>query len=106
MNYLLKLTHPKEYTINEYNVFGHYLKTYKVIPYMDFINNHMAELTKQLTNFDTGYSFKGGSTVTVVYDDNEQEEINFTVRVKVQIKATVDLNYLSVKDHSLLKFVY
>ena len=40
----------------------------------------------------------------VFYDDNEQEEINFTVRVKVQIKATVDLNYLSVKDHSLLKF--
>ena len=65
----------KEYTINEYDVFGHYLKTYKVIPYMDFINNHMAELTKQLTNFDTGYSFKGDMTVTVVYDDNEQEKL-------------------------------
>lgn len=65
----------KEYTINEYNVFGHYLKTYKVIPYMDFINNHMAELTKQLTNFYTGYSFKGDNTVTVVYDDNEQEKL-------------------------------
>ena len=65
----------KEYTINEYDVFGHYLKTYKVIPYMDFINNHMAELTKQLTNFDTGYSFKGDSIVTVVYDDNEQEKL-------------------------------
>ena len=65
----------KEYTINEYDVFGHYLKTYKVIPYIDFINNHMVELTKQLTNFDTGYSFKGGRKVTVVYDDNEQEKL-------------------------------
>lgn len=27
----------KEYTINEYDVFGHYLKTYKVVPYVDFI---------------------------------------------------------------------
>ena len=27
----------KEYTINEYDVFGHYLKTYKVISYIDFI---------------------------------------------------------------------
>lgn len=70
----------KEYTINEYDVFGHYLKTYKVIPYIDFINNHMAELTKQLTNFNIGYSFKsysfkGERTVTVVYDDNEQEKL-------------------------------
>ena len=65
----------KEYTINEYDVFGHYLETYKIIPYMDFINNHMAELTKQLTNFDTGYSFKGGKTITIVYDNNEQEKL-------------------------------
>ena len=65
----------KKYTIDEYNVFGHYLKTYKVIPYMDFINNHMAELTEQLTNFRDGYSFKGNNTVTVVYDDNEQEKL-------------------------------
>lgn len=27
----------KEYTINEYDVFGHYLNTYKVLPYIDFI---------------------------------------------------------------------
>ena len=27
----------KEYTINEYDVFGHYLRTYKVVPYVDFI---------------------------------------------------------------------
>jgi len=65
----------KEYTINEYDVFGHYLKTYKVLPYIDFIRNHITNLTNSLTNFDTGYSFKGGKTITIVYDNNEQEKL-------------------------------
>jgi hypothetical protein len=65
----------KEYTINEYDVFGHYLKTYKVLPYIDFIRNHITDLTNSLTNFDTGYSFKGGKTITIVYDNNEQEKL-------------------------------
>ena len=33
----------KEYTINEYDVFGHYLKTYKVIPYIDFIKKEFSK---------------------------------------------------------------
>ena len=65
----------KEYTINEYNVFGHYLKTYKILPYIDFIRNHITDLTNSLTNFDTGYSFKGKKTITIVYDNNEQEKL-------------------------------
>ena len=65
----------KEYTINEYDVFGHYLKTYKMLPYIDFIRNHITDLTNSLTNFDTGYSFKGGKTITIVYDNNEQEKL-------------------------------
>lgn len=65
----------KEYTINEYDVFGHYLKTYKILPYIDFIRNHITDLTNSLTNFDTGYSFKGGKTITIVYDNNEQEKL-------------------------------
>lgn len=65
----------KEYTINEYDVFGHYLKTYKVLPYIDFIKNHITDLTNSLTNFDTGYSFKGNRTITIVYDNNEQEKL-------------------------------
>lgn len=65
----------KEYTINEYDVFGHYLKTYKILSYIDFIRNHITDLTNSLTNFDTGYSFKGGRTITIVYDNNEQEKL-------------------------------
>ena len=65
----------KEYTINEYDVLGHYLKTYKVLPYIDFIRNHITDLTNSLTNFNTDYSFKGGRTITVVYDNNEQEKL-------------------------------
>ena len=65
----------KEYTINEYDVFGHYLKTYKMLPYIDFIRNHITDLTNSLTNFDTDYSFKGGKTITIVYDNNEQEKL-------------------------------
>lgn len=65
----------KEYTINEYDVFGHYLKTYKVLPYIDFVRNHITDLTNSLTNFYTGYSFKGGKTITIVYDNNEQEKL-------------------------------
>ena len=65
----------KEYTINEYDVFGYYLKTYKVLPYMDFVRNHITDLTNSLTNFDTGYSFNGKRTITVVYDNNEQEKL-------------------------------
>ena len=65
----------KEYTINEYDVFGHYLKTYKVLPYIDFVRNHITDLTNSLTNFDTGYSFNGKRTITIVYDNNEQEKL-------------------------------
>lgn len=65
----------KEYTINEYDVFGHYLKTYKILPYIDFIRNNITDLTNSLINFDTGYSFKGGKTITIVYDNNEQEKL-------------------------------
>lgn len=67
----------KEYTINEYNVFGHYLKTYKVLPYMYFVRNHITDLTNSLTNFDTGYSFNFNDrrTIAVVYDNNEQEKL-------------------------------
>ena len=65
----------KEYTINEYDVFGHYLKTYKVLPYIDFVRNHITDLTNLLTNFDTGYSFNGKRIITIVYDNNEQEKL-------------------------------
>ena len=65
----------KEYTINEYDVFGHYLKTYKVLPYIDFVRNHITDLTNSLTNFDTGYSFNGKKIITIVYDNNEQEKL-------------------------------
>lgn len=65
----------KEYTINEYDVFGHYLKTYKVLPYIDFVRNHITDLTNSLTNFDTGYSFNGKRIITIVYDNNEQEKL-------------------------------
>lgn len=65
----------KEYTINEYDVFGHYLKTYKVLPYIDFVRNHITDLTNSLTNFDTGYSFNGKRTITIVYDNNEQKKL-------------------------------
>jgi len=65
----------KEYTINEYNVFGHYLKTYKVLPYIDFVRNHITDLTNSLTNFDTDYSFNGKRIITIVYDNNEQEKL-------------------------------
>lgn len=65
----------KEYTINEYNIFGHYLKTYKVLPYIDFVRNHITDLTNSLTNFDTGYSFNGKRIITIVYDNNEQEKL-------------------------------
>lgn len=34
----------KEYTINEYDVFGHYLKTYKVVPYVDFVNSNISQI--------------------------------------------------------------
>ena len=65
----------KEYTINEYDVFGHYLKTYKVLPYIDFVRNHITDLTNSLTNFDTDYSFNGKKIITIVYDNNEQEKL-------------------------------
>lgn len=65
----------KEYTINEYDVFGHYLKTYKVLPYIDFVRNHITDLTNSLINFDTGYSFNGKRIITIVYDNNEQEKL-------------------------------
>ena len=65
----------KEYTINEYDVFGHYLKTYKVLPYIDFVRNHITDLTNSLTNFDTDYSFNGKRIITIVYDNNEQEKL-------------------------------
>lgn len=65
----------KEYTINEYDIFGRYLKTYKVLPYIDFVRNHITDLTNSLINFDTDYSFDGKRIITIVYDNNEQEKL-------------------------------
>lgn len=39
----------------------------------------------------------------VFYTDDFQQEINFAVKTKVQLKVTVDLDNLSVNDFSLLK---
>ena len=40
----------------------------------------------------------------VFYDDNMREEVNYTAKIKLQIKATIDLDSLDVKDFSLLKY--
>lgn len=40
----------------------------------------------------------------VFYDNNMQEEVNYTAKIKLQIKATIDLDSLDVKDFSLLKY--
>lgn len=39
----------------------------------------------------------------VFYNDDYQEEVNFAVKTKVQLKSTIDLDSLSVNDFSLLK---
>ena len=40
----------------------------------------------------------------VFYDDNMREEVNYTAKIKLQIKVTIDLDNLDVKDFSLLKY--
>ena len=60
----------KEYTINEYDVFGHYLNTYKVVPYVDFINSNISQIILSEIGYCVNYTTQEKIN-TIFTEDNK-----------------------------------
>ena len=85
----------KEYTINKYDVFGHYLNTYKIVPQEQFFkNNNVADLINNFNNIIGIEQFKDnnylGMNQVVIADENETNKIKTLLS---QIDLTVPINY-------------
>lgn len=85
----------KEYTINKYDVFGHYLNTYKIVPQEQFFkNNNVADLINNFNNIIGIEQFKDNNypeiNQVVIADENE---INKIKTLLSQIDLTVPVNY-------------
>ena len=85
----------KEYTINKYDVFGHYLNTYKIVPQEQFFkNNNVADLINNFNNIIGIEQFKDNNypeiNKVVIADENE---INKIKTLLSQIDLTAPTNY-------------
>lgn len=60
----------KEYTINEYDVFGHYLNTYKVVPYVDFVNSNISQIILSEIGYYINYTTQEEIN-TIFTEDNK-----------------------------------
>lgn len=61
----------KEYTINEYDVFGHYLKTYKVVPYVDFVNSNISKII--LLNIGYYINYTTQEEINTVFTEDNKD---------------------------------
>ena len=85
----------KEYTINKYDVFGHYLNTYKIVPQEQFFkNNNVADLINNFNNIIGIEQFKDNNypkmNQVVIADENETNKIKTLLS---QIDLTAPINY-------------
>lgn len=85
----------KEYTINKYDVFGHYLNTYKIVPQEQFFkNNNVADLINNFNNIIGIEQFKDNNYLemnqVIIADENETNKIETLLS---QIDLTVPINY-------------
>lgn len=60
----------KEYTINEYDIFGHHLNTYKVVPYVDFVNSNISQIIFSNIGYYINYTTQEEIN-TVFTEDNK-----------------------------------
>lgn len=61
----------KEYTINEYDVFGHYLNTYKVVPYVDFVNSNISQII--LSNIGYYINYTTQEEINTVFTEDNKD---------------------------------
>lgn len=61
----------KEYTINEYDVFGHYLNTYKVVPYADFVNSNISQII--LSNIGYYIDYKTQEEINTIFTEDNKD---------------------------------
>lgn len=60
----------KEYIINEYDIFGHYLNIYKVVPYVDFVNSNISQIILSNIGYYVNYTTQEEIN-TIFTEDNE-----------------------------------
>lgn len=61
----------KEYTINEYDIFGHYLNTYKVVPYVDFVNSNISQII--LSNIGYYINYTTQEEINTVFTEDNKD---------------------------------
>ena len=61
----------KEYTINEYDIFGHYLNTYKVVPYVDFVNSNISKII--LSNIGYCINYTTQEKINTVFTEDDKD---------------------------------
>ena len=61
----------KEYTINEYDVFGHYLNTYKVVPYVDFVNSNISQII--LSNIGYYINYTTQEEINTIFTEDNKD---------------------------------
>ena len=61
----------KEYTINEYDVFGHYLNTYKVVPYVDFVNSNISQII--LSNIGHYVNYTTQEEINTIFTEDNKD---------------------------------
>jgi len=82
-------------------------RTYEIVLTDGFVSDEKLELVDIISlnnNILCGIFEAVIDFSDVFYDDNMREEVNYTAKIKLQIKATIDLDSLDVKDFSLLKY--
>lgn len=61
----------KEYTINEYDIFGHYLNTYKIVPYVDFVNSNISLII--LSNIGYYINYTTQEEINTIFTEDNKD---------------------------------
>ena len=98
----------KEYTINKYDVFGHYLNTYKIVPQEQFFkNNNVADLINDFNNIIGIEQFKDNNYLetnqVVIADENETNKIK-TLLSQIDLTAPIDYKKYIFLNKNLTKY--
>lgn len=98
----------KEYTINKYDVFGHYLNTCKIVPQEQFFkNNNVADLINNFNNIIGIEQFKEDNypdiNQIVIADENETNKIK-TLLSEIDLAAPINYKKYIFLNKNLTKY--
>lgn len=93
----------KEYTINQYDIFGHYITTIKIVPQEKFMQNKIDEIFTDLRNIkgiDQVESINNNDII--ITNENNTEAIN-TLLNKINLSSKTS-NLITILNQDLTKY--